>query len=252
MFPETSASKWIHCPRPVDHPKLRLICFPPAGSGAVIYHKWAADLPPAVEMWILRFPGRESRIRDPLITRLHTLIECVAATLPPHLDQTYLLFGHSLGSLISFELTRYLRNVGEPLPAHLLLSGHRAPHRPPRMPPINGADDKQFLARIRELGGIPDAVLENEEIVELMMPPFRADFGILENYRYRNERPLDIPISVFGSDGDCHVHEADILSWEQHTTGSFESHMFHGGHFYFHNDRGPLLNRINDCLQKYL
>ncbi len=252
MVPKTLPSKWVNCPKPVAKPKLRLICFPPAGSGTIIYHKWAACLPPNVEMWNMRLPGRESRLRDPLFYRLPPLIESIAETLIPHLDVPYLLFGHSLGSLISFELTRYIRGPGSPMPLHLILSGHRAPHRPPLMPPIHQAGDEQFLTQVKAMGGTPDAVFENEEIVELMLPPLRADFTVCENYRFLEDKPLDIPINVFGSDQDCHAHEADILAWEQHTTGTFKSKMFHGNHFYFQNDPEPLLSSINQSLQQYL
>lgn len=252
MRPETLSAKWVNCPKPVDFPRLRLICFPPAGAGTIIYSKWAAHLLPDVEMWIMRLPGREIRLSDRLFFRLPPLIESMAETLIPHLNQPYLIFGHCLGSLIGFELTRYLRGLSRPMPLHLLLSGHRAPHRPPLNQPIHQANDDQFLARIKAMGGAPDAVFEIEEIVEYMLPPFRADFTIWENYQYLEDKPLDIPMSVFGSYGDRDAHEEDILAWEQHTTKEFESKMFHGGHFYFLKDPKPLLTLINISLQKYL
>jgi medium-chain acyl-[acyl-carrier-protein] hydrolase len=155
MIPETLPVQWISCPKQVPSPKLRLICFTPAGSGTVIYQKWAAQLIPAVEMWAIRLPGRETRYRETAFTSMTPLVASIAETLSPHLTQPYLFFGHSLGGLISFELTCYLRNQGKPLPLHLLISGHRAPHRPPLNPPVHQADDPCFLQRIKEMGGTP-------------------------------------------------------------------------------------------------
>lgn len=252
MVPETLSLKWASVPRPVNNPKLRLICFPPAGSGTVIYQKWVASFPSDVEVWIVRLPGRETRLRDPLFYDMSSLVESLADTLNPYLDIPYILFGHSLGSLICFELTRYLRRFNKPLPLHLLLSGHRAPHRPPLNPPIHQASDEEFLARIKDMGGTPDAFFEMKDLVELMLPALRADFTIWETYQYREEYPLDIPMTVFGSDGDGDAAEADFYAWEQHTTKPFEIHMFHGNHFYFQDDPTALLELINGSLQSYL
>lgn len=203
-------------------------------------------------MWTIRLPGRETRLRDPLIYSMPSLIESVAEFLSPHLEQPYLIFGHSLGSLISFELSRLLRNLGKPLPLHLLLSGHRAPHRPPLNPPIHQESNQLFLARIKDMGGTPDKFFEMTDLVELMLPTLRADFTVWETYQYQDDVPLDMPLTVFGSDGDKDAAEADILAWEQHTTGKFEAHMFHGNHFYFQKDPEPLLSLINNSLQQYL
>lgn len=252
MIPETLSTQWVSCPKHIPNPKLRLICFPPAGSGTVIYQKWAAQLLPEVEMWIMRLPGRETRLREPTLDRVSTIVESVAEILTPHLQQPYLFFGHSLGGLISFELSCYLHDQRKPMPKHLLVSGHRAPHRPPLNPSVHQTNNQLFLKRIKNMGGTPDRFFEMKELIEMMLPALRADFTAWETYQYHQGPPLDIPITVFGSDGDQDAAEADILAWEQHTNAEFTAHMFHGNHFYFQNDPKPLLNLINNTLQEYL
>ncbi|MBE2224880.1 MAG: thioesterase [Anaerolineae bacterium] len=252
MTPETLTTQWVSCPKYVTTPKLRLICFPPAGSGTVIYQKWAKQIPPEVEMWIMRLPGRETRLREPTLTHVSTIVESVAEMLIPHLQQPYILFGHSLGSLVCFELCCYLRENKRPLPLHLLLSGHRAPHRPPLNPPVHQANNQIFLDRIKKMGGTPDKFFEMKELVAMMLPALRADFTAWETYQYQPHPPLDIPITALGSDDDHDATQADIFAWEQHTTGEFTAHIFHGNHFYFLNEPEPLLNLINDTLAQYL
>jgi medium-chain acyl-[acyl-carrier-protein] hydrolase len=252
MLPETALKQWVSCPRQVTTPKLRLICFPPAGSGTVIYQKWAAHLIPDVEMWIIRLPGRETRLREPVFTSMKPLLESLADTFSPHLTQPYLFFGHSLGGLVSYELSCYLRNYSKSMPLHLLISGHRAPHRPPLNPPVHQADDQCFLQRIKDMGGTPDKFFEMKDLIQMMLPALRADFTIWETYQYHSEPPLNIPITAFGSDGDKDAAEEDILAWEQYTEAEFRAHMFHGSHFYFQNDPKPLLKLINNTLQQYL
>jgi surfactin synthase thioesterase subunit len=59
---------WISCLKPVDKPRLRLIGIPYAGSGPVVYHPWVEAMPPDVEMWGIRLPGRGQRCYGRLST----------------------------------------------------------------------------------------------------------------------------------------------------------------------------------------
>jgi medium-chain acyl-[acyl-carrier-protein] hydrolase len=40
--------------------RLRLFCFPYAGSGAAIYRDWPAGFPPSIEVCAVELPGRGS------------------------------------------------------------------------------------------------------------------------------------------------------------------------------------------------
>ena len=46
------------------------------------------------------------------------------------------------------------------------------------------------LARLREFEGTPEVILQNAELMALLLPIIRADFAMLETYRYRAEPPL--------------------------------------------------------------
>ena len=46
---------------------------------------------------------------EPLFSQLPPLVEDLREALQPLLDKPFALFGHSLGSLVSFELARQLR-----------------------------------------------------------------------------------------------------------------------------------------------
>ena len=54
---------WISRPVPIAKPRLRLFCFPHAGSGAAQFRPWADLMPPDVELCAVRLPGRETRLR---------------------------------------------------------------------------------------------------------------------------------------------------------------------------------------------
>ena len=75
----------------------------------------------------------------------------------------FAFFGHSLGSLISFELTRRLRRQKAPCPLQLFISGCRAPQVPNPDPPIHHLPDTEFIEELGRFNGTPQAVLDNPE-----------------------------------------------------------------------------------------
>ncbi len=243
---------WVTCPSPNPKARLRLFCFPYAGGSASLYRTWAEDLPPDVEVCPVQLPGRESRFREPCYTRLMPLVHTLGEVLWPYLTLPYAFLGHSMGALISFELTRTLRRRGGPLPLHLFLSAHRAPQLPDRQPPIHHLPTPLFLEELRQLNGIPSEVLENAELMELMLPLLRADFAVAETYEYREDSPLPCPITAFGGLEDDEVNEEEVAGWREQTTSTFTMHMLPGDHFFLFKHRPALMPLIAQDLTQIL
>ena len=247
-----SLGPWLVRPQPQPGARLRLLCFPYAGGGASIYRTWPKSLPPTIELWAIQFPGRETRFREPRLTSLEPLIHQLAELLTPHLTLPFACFGHSMGALISFELTRRLRAQGGPQPLHLLVSARRAPQLPRSRPLTYNLPDAEFIAELRRLSGTPEEVLRHQELLELMMPLLRADLQINETYQYQPGVPLDCPISVFGGLEDTTTPPAELPPWQEQTRAAFKLRMFPGGHFFL--NKGPLdvIRAVTQDLTPYL
>jgi medium-chain acyl-[acyl-carrier-protein] hydrolase len=231
------ASRWLAYREVNPRARLRLFCFPYAGGGASAYRGWAAALPADVEVCPVQLPGRESRLREPAFERPEPLIAALADLLQGHLDLPFAFFGHSMGAMISFELAREQRRRGAPLPLHLFVSARRAPQVPAREEPIHDLPEPEFLAKLRELNGTPEEVLQHAELMRLLMPVLRADFAVNETYGYRQEEPLGMGISAFGGLGDHEVTRDDLALWSEHTRGPFRLRMLPGDHFFLHSGR---------------
>lgn len=232
---------WLLRPQGASPSDARLFCFPFAGGGAAVYVQWARALLAGIELCAVQLPGRESRLAEPPRTRFFPLIAELAEALAPWLVPPFAFFGHSMGALLAFELTRELRRRGWAMPARLLLSGRHAPTQVDPGPPIHQLDDAGFVARLTErYGGIPDAVLRDPEFLRLFLPAMRADFELLASHVYRPEQPLDCPLSVYCGREDPQVRLEAIQDWRWQTSGGFETRWFEGGHFYFQTDREPL------------
>lgn len=222
-----------------------MFCFPYAGGGASIYRGWGASLPFDLEVCPVQIPGREGRLRDPAYQEPGPMVQAIAGALDPYLDLPFVFFGHSMGAMIAFELTRELRRRGRPQPLHLFVSGRRAPQMPPREEPIHQLPEPEFIAKLRELNGTPEEVLQHEELMRLLIPILRADFSVNETYVYVEEEPIDAGISAFGGLGDHEVIREDLEAWREHTRGRFRVRMLPGDHFFIHSGKDLILESVS-------
>ena len=232
MKPSNSPSeRWLAYREVNPRARLRMFCFPYAGGGASAYRGWNTSLPADMEVCPVQLPGRESRLRDPAFDRAKPLIQSVADALEPYFDMPFVFFGHSMGGMISFELSRELRRRGKTLPLHIFVSGRRAPQLPAREEPIHDLPEDQFFEKLRELNGTPEEVLQHAELMKLLLPVLRADFAVNETYEFTEEPPFDFGISAFGGLGDEEVTKDDLELWKLHTRGRFRVRMLPGDHF---------------------
>jgi medium-chain acyl-[acyl-carrier-protein] hydrolase len=222
---------------------LRLFCFPYAGGGAQIYRHWSSSLPPSVEVCAVQLPGRGNRLMEPPFTSITDAVAHLTAAFAPLLDRPLVLFGHSMGALISFELARSLRRTYGVEPRHLFVSGRRAPHIPRTRPPIDQLPDPELIEELQRLNGTPREVLDNEELMQLMLPTIRADFALVRSYRYEPDAPLACPITALGGLQDEDVPREQLEAWREHTAAACTVRMFAGDHFFLQSAE-PLLLRV--------
>jgi medium-chain acyl-[acyl-carrier-protein] hydrolase len=220
-----------------------LVCLPFAGGGAGVFIPWAKALPEEIEVWAVRLPGRESRWKEPPATSIAAIAAELAAELAPCLaDVPFAVFGHSVGSLIAFELLREFRRRGSSLPRLFIAAGRGAPQSPMRTEPIHALPEDRFLAAVAgRYQGIPKIVLEDRELLQLYLPPLRADMAANETYRYVEEAPLGVPIVAMGGLDDHTVLFEDLAAWRLQTSAAFELEMYPGGHFFLQEQRAQVL-----------
>lgn len=247
-------NQWLVTHAAQPQAKLNLFCFPYAGGSAQIFRNWrqAFPAPPGVQVWAIQYPGRAVRMQEPSLTDCSLMIErLMPALLPLLLTKPFALFGHSMGAILAFELTRALRRKHGLSPLHLFVSGRRAPQVKADEPVTYDMPEAEFIERLRELKGTPAEVLEHEELLQLMLPILRADFQLIETYNYRDEPPLQCPISVYGGLEDTEVEQEHLSAWCEQTVATCSLKMFEGDHFFLHTAQPLLLEAIKRDLSAY-
>src|SRR5687768_3047054 len=231
---------WLSCYKPNPASKLRLFCFPYAGSGALIYRDWSRSLPAHVEVCPVQLPGRGSRQRETPFIRMDQLVKATLREMRPYLDKPFAFFGHSMGAIIGFEIARLLRREDATLPVHLFVSGRSGP--PVRKPTTHtyNLPDAAFMDELQRLKGTPAEVLEHPELMQVLMPLIRADFELIQTYTYSDEPPLNIPLTAIGGLQD-EITREELEGWRAQTTGAFSLRMLSGDHFYLTTNQQFLL-----------
>jgi surfactin synthase thioesterase subunit len=233
---------WFHSLGPADGAELRLYCFPFAGGSELAFLPWARLLPAGVALHAARLPGRLDRLDAEPYRDLGTLATALAGAVGEHAgDERFVLFGHSMGALLAFEVARELRRRGGPAPVLLGVSGLAAPQLREARPPAPPLSDRELIERVSQLGGMPPELLHNPTFRELVVPSLRADLTSFENYRYADEPPLAGPISVFGGDADPLVPVPELGPWRAQTRARCAVRVFGGDHFFLARHPAALL-----------
>lgn len=229
----------------------RLVCFPHAGGSATAYTHLARTLPADFDVVSVQYPGRQDRYHEAPFTALAPLVEAVAEELAHELaadpGRPYALFGHSMGALVAFETARLLARGELPGPQRLFLSGRGAPG-PRTSAHGHRYDDADVLAEVRGLGGTDQAMLDNPEILEMVLPALRADYRALGTYSWREGEPLAAAVTALVGDRDPMVTVQEAQTWREHTSGGFALKVFPGGHFYLVDHIGQVAAAVTEGL----
>ena len=225
------SASWFSCFTPRPDATLRLFGFPHGGGGPQAFREWSRHLPEHIELYALSLPGRGSRLHEPLMTSIDDLMPHLLRVLPDLLDKPFVFFGHSMGAIVAFELTRQLQQEGFPLPLRLFVSAHKAPHMAHGDAPMHRLPDAELVTLLRRLGLVPDAALDSPELMNLILPPLKADYQLSETYCGAARARLSVPITAMGGRHDTLAAASDLQHWSD-CANTFALHLFDGDHFY--------------------
>ncbi len=207
------------------------MCLPHAGGTPAAYRGWPGRFSERVEVLAACYPGRQDRLAEPAVESMSEMVDALVDELLPLTDRPYVLFGHSMGASVAFELALALEHAHGTVPGALLLSGRLPPRLLTGRPPYLGGDEA-IVADVRRLGEASTAVLDDPELRELVLPAIRADYRLLGTYRPTLDGITSAPVTAYVGADDPDIDADHVLGWAEHTTAEFDHRVLPGDHFY--------------------
>jgi surfactin synthase thioesterase subunit len=190
------------------------------------------------------YPGRLHRALESPISNLELLLDGVERSVAGRLDLPFAFFGHSFGALVAFELLRRLRRRHSREAVGLIVFGRAAPQLRLRHGYRHAWPDARLIAHLRELGGLPGAIAEDAQLLELVLPAVRADLRMHETHPYSPESPLQVPILALGGASDPEAAVDELDGWRWQTSAEFALVRYPGGHFCLHTHTAEVVERV--------
>ncbi|MFC7846492.1 thioesterase II family protein [Streptomyces sp. NPDC057382] len=226
-------------------PALRLFVMHHAGGSHLLYRGWPAALPGTWDVRLLDAPGHGLLLDQPQIPDAGALADHLLRGIESLMAGPYALFGHSMGALVTYEMTRRIVDRGLPLPVWLGLSARAAPQPGRPAAAYREPSDEELRTRLRLLGGTPDGIFADPDLWALFDPIIRADLRLVDTWRpVPGAAPLPVALSAYAGREDHSAPPPRMAGWAEHTERFLGLRVFEGGHFHFQDDPGPLLRQI--------
>ncbi len=233
-------------------PKITLYCLPFAGGNSYSFRPFKEHLPDFIQPVFLEPPGRGLRMRDALLHSVDTVVTDLIQQLNSEPKTPYVLYGHSMGGLLGYELIHRLQADGIELPQHFAVSGCRAPRLIPRPDARHLLSQADFFNMLQALGGLPKELLQNQELMEFFEPLLRADFQVVDTYQYTAKPALTMPVTVLGGKEDKEVSYTDLTTWQEVCAQPIQLDYIAGDHFFIFNQPDQFAQRLAAICQHAL
>jgi medium-chain acyl-[acyl-carrier-protein] hydrolase len=233
----TPISRWLPWSAGEVAPdKLRIVCLPHAGGSASTFRPWIRrHASPSLSICPVEYPGRGVRLEEPLAASVEDLAAGMTHDLRDWLQAgPFAIIGHSLGALVGFSLVQRLEATRGAVPTRLVLCGARPPSHG-KISPWHLLSRSGLIARLRTLGGLADRVLENDEVLDVILPLIQADLSIAESWQTADgHAAVVVSVAAVAAQHDTMAPPEAVAAWRPYAAGPFDFHVLPGDHFFPH------------------
>jgi surfactin synthase thioesterase subunit len=214
--------------------KINLFCLPYAGGTAMIYNRLKKYLGSSINLIPIELAGRGMRSKESFYESIEEAVEDIYSSIEDKLDGTKFAFlGHSMGTLLEYELIYKIYKLKNQMPIHAFFSGRHTPQAIKEKEDLYKLEDSDFIKVIYKIGGTPKGFFENEELVNMFIPILKADYKIVETYVHKEKKEkFKFDITIFNGKDDKDISISDSYEWENLTLKNCEVYIFDGGHFF--------------------
>lgn len=231
--------------------KIQLFCLPYAGGSSHIYYEWKHKLASDIEVIPIEYKGHGRFYGDKFYDSIDDASSDICQKITAKIEGEYVIYGHSLGSILAFETTYKLLHSGCRMPNKLILAGIRPPHLIYKDKKYTHLSKEEFMKKVIMMGQTSQEVLDNQELLDYSYEILFADFKIIEMYNPQHlPFKLDIPIVVLAGDRDEEAPEEDMREWSIYTSKTAKLYILEGNHFFAFNHNPSFFRFLDDIIMR--
>lgn len=227
----------------------QLIMFPFLGGFGSSYNRLVTELGGDWDMWAANPPGHGPCMLPPA-SDLDGLLTHYLAALRDVLKPGAVFFGHSMGSVVAYHLLASMSKnpfFAHRLPSDLVLSGSCAPHQL-LVGGYSELPESDLLRHLASFGAIPPEVSEDQSLMDLFVPAFRADYKVLEEAKDVPGSNLAIRTCLVFGDNDPQIFKDTPSAWQGYFALPVTTHVLAGEEHMFVLRDTRALDRILNAL----
>ncbi|XP_023557563.1 S-acyl fatty acid synthase thioesterase, medium chain [Octodon degus] len=249
----TRNEKVFNCLHPKPNAIFRLICFPWAGGNSLYFANWGQKIYDLLEVYSVRFAGRESRLEEPFATDIYEIVDEIACALVPMAqDKPFAFFGHSMGSYVAFLTALHLKEKYNMEPVHFFVSSATPPYSKAliQIPNIDELSEEQIKRYLIDFGGTPKNLIDHKELFQQFFPIILADLKVIRKFSFDTPSKAVLSCDLTGFVGSEDLTK-DMEAWKIVTSGTFDLHVLPGNHFHLMepDNENFIRNYITKCLE---
>ncbi|MDP4176974.1 MAG: thioesterase domain-containing protein [Bacillota bacterium] len=234
--------------------KIKVYFFPYAGGSASAYLSWKKYIDNIIEMKPIELAGHGKRISEPLYKSIDEAVIDIYSRISHELDEgPYAFYGHSMGTILAYELIRKIRLNNKKEPIHVFFSGRFPPYVEDAYKMGNDYSDEQIFERLIDVVGTKIQINNNKEIRDFLFPILLSDYNIVQKYDYNQEIVnLNCGISILNGNQDSYFPHEYLQLWRKCTSRECSFYEFEGDHFFINQHKKEVSDIINKTLQKLI
>ncbi|MDK1002768.1 thioesterase II family protein [Bacillus subtilis] len=236
----------------MENNSLNLLCLPYAGGSENIYINWKKEIVNGVNVIPIELSGRGKRMQDPLYNNLDEALEDIYRQSCEYLtDSPFAIVGHSMGSILAYELAKKLLKDDKKVPEFIIFSGKNPPHVKLGTN-YHQLPNDEMLQKLQKLGGINPEFSKYPELLSLFLPIIRSDFKLVETYEHIPSIPFDHDIYVMHGANDTITSGSSLKEWDNYTNSNCFYKEIEGDHFFIDSNLKDVIDYVNNVCNKYL
>ena len=162
---------------------MNIICLAPAGGSAIQYLKWKKYCGNDLNLIPLEYKGRGFRENEAYDENLNDMVKDIFNHITKYTNDEYMIFAHSMGCTIAYEVYKHLLKEDYNLPKHIFFSAGDIPENVEKSE-IYKLDEINFRKEADKYGSNMGALSFDLEFQNKMYDVLRNDLRLINEYDF--------------------------------------------------------------------